>query len=84
MHVVGVASSDSSCNFLVTKWGQSLGLVDVTTSEDSIIKHFCDDVIFNRQLLLLDVALKLLNGNPVIEVFIDGIAQVSNAIHWYL
>ena len=57
MHVVGVAPADSSCDFLVTKWGQSLGLVDVTTSEDSIIEHFCDDVIFNRQLLLIDVAL---------------------------
>ena len=82
--VPGVASTDGCCNLFMRKWRQSLHLVNEAATTDSVSEHVYNDLIFNRQLLFVNVFGQLLNRNPVIKVFINGVTQVSNAIHWHL
>ena len=56
-------------------------LIDEATPFYRIIEHVFDDLVIDRQLLLVDVALQLLNCDSIVEVLVDGVTQVANAVH---
>lgn len=79
--VPGMSSTHRSRNLIMRQWSQSLFLVNETAAFNSIVEHFLNDGFLDRQLLFLDIALYLLTGDPIIEVYINLVTQVTNAVH---
>ena len=59
-------------------------IIDKAAPFYRVIEHVFDDFVRNRQLLFLNIALELLNRDSIVEVLIDRVTQVANAVHWDL